>query len=122
MANLNNTLPLGDEARIKLDQFVDTHADPMFDQLSECILTAANGGIGIRIVWHTNSSDEPLSLVSVDSDYATLIIYKTWQYDTELFTRLVADAGFPHLCKDITAVQNAVVFIGWGVTKEKSKS
>lgn len=83
---------------------------------------AANGGIGIRIVWHTNSSDEPLSLVSVDADYATLIIYKTWQYDTELFTRLVADAGFPHLCKDITALQNAVVFIGWGVTKEKSKS
>lgn len=89
--------------------------------LEKMSIVAANGGIGIRIVWHTNSSDEPLSLVSVDADYATLIIYKTWQYDTELFTRLVADAGFPHLCKDITAVQNAVVFIGWNAPKEKSK-
>lgn len=80
---------------------------------------AANGGIGIRIVWHTNSSDEPMALVSVDVDYPTLIIYKTWQYDTELFTRLVADAGFPHLCKDITAGQSAVNFISWNATEEK---
>lgn len=89
--------------------------------LEKLNIVAANGGIGIRIVWHTNSSDEPVSLVSVDADYATLIIYKTWQYDTELFTRLVADAGFPHLCKDITPVKNAVVFIDWSATKEKSK-
>lgn len=88
--------------------------------LEKMNIVAANGGIGIRIIWHTNSSDEPLSLVSVDVDYATLIIYKTWQYDTELFTRLVADAGFPHLCCCITALQNAVVFISWNAPKEES--
>lgn len=90
--------------------------------LEKMNIVAANGGIGVNIVWHTNSSDAPLSLVSVDVDYATLIIYKTWQYDAKLFTRLVADAGFPHLCKDITLRQNAVVFIGWSATEEKSKS
>lgn len=87
--------------------------------LEKMNIVAANGADGIRIVWHTNSSDEPMALVSVDVDYPTLIIYKTWQYDTELFTRLVADAGFPHLCKDITIGQNAVVFIEWGAPKEK---
>lgn len=87
--------------------------------LEKMNIVAANGGIGIRIVWHTNSGEEPLSLVSVDVDYPTLIIYKSWQYDTELFTRLVADAGFPYLCKDITALQNAVVFISWNATEEK---
>ena len=87
--------------------------------LEELNIVADNGGIGIRIVWHTNSGEEPLSLVSVAVDYPTLIIYKSWQYDTELFTRLVADAGFPHLCKDITAGQSAVMFICWNATKEK---
>ena len=87
--------------------------------LEKMNIVADNGGIGIRIVWHINSGEEPLSLVSVDVDYPTLIIYKSWQYDTELFTRLVADAGFPHLCKDITALQKAVVFISWNATKEK---
>lgn len=87
--------------------------------LEKLNIVADNGGIGIRIVWHINSGEEPLSLVSVDVDYPTLIIYKSWQYDTELFTRLVADAGFPHLCKDITALQKAVVFISWNATKEK---
>ena len=80
---------------------------------------AVNGGIGICIVWHTNSGDEPIALVSVDVDYPTLIIYKSWQYDTELFTRIVADAGFPNLCKDIAIGQNAVTFIGWSATEEK---
>lgn len=87
--------------------------------LEKMNIVAANGADGIRIVWHTNSSDEPMALVSVDVDYPTLIIYKTWQYDTELFTRLVADAGFPHLCKDIAIGQNAVAFIGWSATEEK---
>lgn len=87
--------------------------------LKKMNIVAANGADGIRIVWHTNSSDEPMALVSVAVDYPTLIIYKTWQYDTELFTRLVADAGFPHLCKDITIGQNAVVFIEWGAPKDK---
>lgn len=39
--------------------------------------------------------------------------------DTELFTRLVADAGFPHLCKDISIGQNAASFIDWSATEEK---
>lgn len=82
--------------------------------LEKMNIVAANGGTGIRIVWHPNGSDEPLSLVSVDVDYPTLVIYKTWQYDTELFTQLVADAGFPHLSKD-----NTVKFIEWGAPKEK---
>lgn len=87
--------------------------------LEKMNIVAVNGGIGIRIVWHTNSGDEPMALVSVDVDYPTLIIYKSWQYDTELFMRIVADAGFPHLCKDIAIGQNAVVFIGWSTTEEK---
>lgn len=103
--------PLAYEARENYERFITDVNGTLYEQLVEII----------RIVWHTNSSDEPLSLVSVDADYATLIIYKTWQYDTELFTRLVADAGFPHLCKDITALQNAVVFISWNASKEKSK-
>lgn len=87
--------------------------------LEKMNIVAVNGGIGIRIVWHINSGEEPLSLISVDTDYPTLLIYKTWQYDTELFTRLVADAGFPHLCKDISIGQNAVSFIDWSATEEK---
>lgn len=87
--------------------------------LEKMNIVADNGANGIRIVWHTNSNDEPMALVSVDVDYPTLIIYKTWQYDTELFMRLVADAGFPHLCKDITAGQSAVKFISWCATEEK---
>lgn len=87
--------------------------------LREMNIIAANGGQGVRLVWQAKGSDTPIALISVDVDYPTLLIYKTWQYDTELFTRLVADAGFPHLCKDITIGQNAVSFIGWGATEEK---
>lgn len=87
--------------------------------LREMNIIAANGGQGVRIVWQAKGSDTPIALISVDVDYPTLLIYKTWQYDTELFTRLVADAGFPHLCKDIAIGQNAVSFIGWGATEEK---
>lgn len=80
---------------------------------------AANGGIGVRLVWQSMSSDKLLTLVTTDVDYPALFIYDAWQYDTKLFTRLVADAGFPHLCKDIAIGQNAVVFIEWGAPKEK---
>lgn len=87
--------------------------------LREMNIIAANGGQGVRLVWQAKGSDTPIASISVDVDYPTLLIYKTWQYDTELFTRLVADAGFPHLCKDIAIGQNAVSFIGWGATEEK---
>lgn len=87
--------------------------------LKEMNIVAANGGIGVRLVWQSMSSDKPLTLVTADVDYPALFIYDAWQYDTELFTRLVADAGFPHLCKDITAGQSAVKFISWDATKEK---
>lgn len=89
--------------------------------LREMNIVAANGGIGVRLVWQPMSSAKPLTLVTVDADvdYPTLLIYDAWKYDTELFTRLVADAGFPHLCKDITAGQSAVKFIDWDATEEK---
>ena len=87
--------------------------------LEKMNIVAANGGIGVRLVWQSMSSDKPLTLVTVDVDYPALFIYDAWQYDTELFTRLVADAGFPHLCKDITAGQSAVKFIGWDAPEEK---
>lgn len=87
--------------------------------LREMNIIAANGGQGVRLVWQAKGSDTPIALISVDVDYPTLLIYKTWQYDTELFTRLVDDAGFPHLCKDITAGQSAVTFIDWSSHKEK---
>lgn len=87
--------------------------------LKEMNRVAANGGIGIRLVWQSMSSDKPLTLVTVDVDYPALFIYDAWHYDTELFTRLVADAGFPHLCKDISIGQNAVSFIDWSATEEK---
>lgn len=87
--------------------------------LREMNIIAANGGQGVRLVWQAMGSDTPIALISVDTDYPTLLIYKTWQYDTELFTRLVADAGFPHLCKDILIGQNAVSFIDWSATEEK---
>lgn len=87
--------------------------------LREMNIIAANGGQGVRIVWQAMGSDTPIAVISVDVDYPTLLIYKTWQYDTELFTRLVADAGFPHLCKDIAIGQNAVSFIGWDAAEEK---
>lgn len=87
--------------------------------LEKMNIVAANGGIGVRLAWQSMSSDKPLTLVTVDVDYPTLFIYDAWQYDTELFTRLVADAGFPHLCKDITAGQSAVKFISWNATEEK---
>lgn len=90
--------------------------------LKEMNIVAAKGGNGVRLVWQSMSSDKPLTLVTVDVDYPALFIYDAWQYDTELFTRLVADAGFPHLCKGITLGQNAVVFISWSATEEKSKS
>lgn len=87
--------------------------------LEKMNIVAANGGIGVRLVWQSMSSDKPLTLVTADVDYPALFIYDAWQYDTELFTRLVADAGFPHLCKDITAGQSAVKFIIWNATEEK---
>lgn len=87
--------------------------------LREMNIIAANGGQGVRLVWQAMGSDTPIALISVDVDYPTLLIYETWQYDTELFTRLVDDAGFPHLCKDITAGQSAVTFIDWSSHKEK---
>ena len=87
--------------------------------LEKMNIVAVNGGIGIRIVWQSMSSDKPLTLGTVDVDYPSLFIYDAWQYDTELFTRLVADAGFPHLCKDITAGQSAIKFISWSATEEK---
>ena len=80
---------------------------------------ASNGGIGVRLVWQSMSSDKLLTLVTADADYPALFIYDAWQYDTELFTRLVADAGFPHLRKDIAIGQNAVSFIDWSATEEK---
>ena len=82
--------------------------------LEKMNIVAANGGIGVRLVWQSMSSDKPLTLVTADTDYPALFIYDAWQYDTELFTRLVADAGFPHLSKD-----NTVKFIEWGAPKEK---
>jgi hypothetical protein len=90
--------------------------------LREMNIVAANGGQGVRLVWRAASDNKLLELLSLDVDYPTLFIYQTWQYDTELFTRFVADAGFPHLCKDITAGQSAVTFISWNATEEKSKS
>lgn len=87
--------------------------------LREMNIIAAGGGQGVRLVWHAMGSATPVALISADVDYPTLIIYKTWQYDTELFTRLVADAGFPHLRQDIAIGQNAVSFIGWSATEEK---
>lgn len=87
--------------------------------LREMNIIAANGGQGVRLVWRAMGSDTPIAVISVDVDYPTLLIYKTWQYDTELFTRLVADAGFPHLCEDIAIGQSAVSFIGWAATEEK---
>ena len=87
--------------------------------LEKMNIIAANGGNGVRLVWQSMSSDKLLTLVTVDVDYPALFIYDAWQYDTELFARLVADAGFPHLCKDITAGQSAVNFIGWDATEEK---
>lgn len=90
--------------------------------LEKMNIIAAKGGSGVRLVWQSMSSDKLLTLVTVDVDYPALFIYDAWQYDTELFTRLVAEAGFPHLCKDITLGQNAVVFISWSATEEKSKS
>lgn len=88
--------------------------------LKEMNIVAANGGNGVRLVWQSMSSDKPLTLVTVDVDYPALFIYDAWQYDTELFTRLVADAGFPHLCKDIAIGKNAVSFIEWGAPKEEA--
>lgn len=88
--------------------------------LKKMNIVAANGGIGVRLVWQSMSSDKPLTLVTADADYPALFIYDAWQYDTELFTRLVADAGFPHLCKDIAIGQSAVSFIEWGAPKEEA--
>ena len=87
--------------------------------LREMNIIAANGGQGVRLMWRASRDSKPLELLSLDVDYPTLFIYQTWQYDTELFTRLVADAGFPHLCKDISIGQNAVSFINWSATEEK---
>ena len=87
--------------------------------LREMNIIAANGGQGVRLMWRASRDSKPLELLSLDVDYPTLFIYQTWQYDTELFTRLVADAGFPHLCEDIAIGQNAVSFIGWSATEEK---
>lgn len=91
----------------------------IYNAVAVRINVAANGGQGVRIVWQAMSSNKPLELLSLDVDYPTLFIYQSWQYDTELFTRLVADAGFPHLCKYISIGQNAVSFIDWSATEEK---
>lgn len=82
--------------------------------LREMNVVAANGGTGIRVSWQAMSGDEPICLLDLNVDYPTLFIYRTWQYDTALFTQLVADAGFPHLSKD-----NTVTFIEWGAPNAK---
>jgi hypothetical protein len=46
--------------------------------LKEMNRVAANGGIGIRLVWQSMSSDKPLTLVTVDVDYPALFIYDAW--------------------------------------------
>lgn len=59
MANLNNALPLGDEARSNLNKFMVNNPDPMFDQLSECILTAASTGAhGLDVFVYNANGDE----------------------------------------------------------------
>lgn len=59
MVNLYKPMRLGDEARIKFNQFVDTHADPMFDQLAECILRAAStGASGLDVFGYNANGDE----------------------------------------------------------------
>lgn len=59
MANLNNALPLGDEARSNLNKFMVNNPDPMFDQLSECILTAASTGAhGLAVFGYNANGDE----------------------------------------------------------------
>lgn len=59
MVNLYKPMRLGDEARSRFNQFVDIHADPMFDQLSECILTAASTGAhGLDVFGYNANGDE----------------------------------------------------------------
>lgn len=80
--------------------------------LREMNFVAKNGGTGVRISWQAMSNDKPVCLLNLDTDYPTLAIYETWQYDTKLFTRLVASAGFPH-----TRCGDAVDFICWGTSE-----
>lgn len=80
--------------------------------LREMNIVAENGGTGVRISWQAMSNDKPVRLLNLDTDYPTLAIYKTWQYDIELFTRLVASAGFPH-----THCDDAVDFIYFGTSE-----
>lgn len=50
---------LGDEARNNLNKFMVTNPDPMFDQLSECILTAASTGAhGLDVFGYNANGDE----------------------------------------------------------------
>lgn len=59
MANLNNALPLGDEARSNLNKFMVNNPDPMFDQLAECILRAAStGASGLEVFVYNADGDE----------------------------------------------------------------
>lgn len=59
MTGLSSPLRLGDEARIKFSQFMDTNADPMFDQLAECILRAAStGASGLEVFVYNADGDE----------------------------------------------------------------
>ena len=59
MVNLYKPMRLGDDARIKFNQFMDTHADPLFDQLAECILRAAStGASGLEVFVYNADGDE----------------------------------------------------------------
>ena len=59
MGSLNTDLRLGDEARNKLKQFMETNTDPLFDQLAECILTAASTGAhGLEVFVYNAAGDE----------------------------------------------------------------
>lgn len=59
MVNLYKPMRLGDDARIKFNQFMDTHADPLFDQLAECILRAASTGAhGLEVFVYNAAGDE----------------------------------------------------------------
>lgn len=59
MVNLYKPMRLGDEARNNLNQFMVTNPDPMFDQLSECILTAASTGAhGLDVFGYNANGDE----------------------------------------------------------------
>lgn len=59
MVNLYKPMRLGNEARIKFNQFMNTHADPLFDQLTECILRAAStGASGLEVFVYNADGDE----------------------------------------------------------------